>query len=444
MSQEKKLLIVTLFSGAMVPICAFGLSMIWDVFLIVGIYCGISALFCGNALMDLKAGKKPNLIPVGIGMAVFGFILLGNSGYFGSGVFQLSALYTAAGLLVFEKGIRDRYAAKHKWVNQAKKLRNNELSLGITLMVVGFVMGFALLHIKLWLGCVGYVIRALGILLILRGAFSKLKAMRRYDRATSNPGKNSQRTAQVNTAPFVHTVEKRPEETAKIQKQKVAQYQRLVNVLEQIRVLQNENGPSYVCAVCGCRLLEDRAIFMDGDYYCADCCGTIHSKGSKETPNSTNTLHQISYQISGEFGQSPYTCVLEIADRLLIGGFAFCKAGVGGGVKENSRGGVMAYGATYTDYDNFRNNAESDFRKHKHSALNDLRVCAFLARNTLKVYILSERGQIILRWIDTSDRAFAVTRVFAEKVIEEVYDNRCTLEQIDNVQLHDAFLSNWA
>ena len=113
----------------------------------------------------------------------------------------------------------------------------------------------------------------------------------------------------------------------------------------------------------------------------------------------------------------------------------------------------MAYAASYTDYDDFKNNMERDLRNREQeesknsggwiNSLDYSYICAFLSRKSLKVYILSECGHIVLRWIDSSDKSFAATRVFAEKVIEEVYDNKCTLKQIDNQELHSAFLSNW-
>ena len=64
MTKEKKLLITTILLWAMLPISAFGLSLITEAFLIVGIYCGFSAVLCGNIYMDLKIGKKLNLIRV--------------------------------------------------------------------------------------------------------------------------------------------------------------------------------------------------------------------------------------------------------------------------------------------------------------------------------------------------------------------------------------------
>lgn len=107
MSKEKKLLIATIILGAMLPISTFGLSLISEAFIIVGFYCGISALFCGIILMDLKAGKRPNLIPIGLGMAFFGFVFLRILDYYQIVNIPLSALYAVAGLLTLAKGIKD-------------------------------------------------------------------------------------------------------------------------------------------------------------------------------------------------------------------------------------------------------------------------------------------------------------------------------------------------
>lgn len=234
-----------------------------------------------------------------------------------------------------------------------------------------------------------------------------------------------------------HTDVKKSVDAANTQREKRMQIQRLVNVLGQIQELKKEEILTGRCSVCRRSFPDEKLIFVDGEYYCADCYRFTHNKGRKERIIEIDELYQISYEINGLFDQSLHSRVVEVADRLIAGGFEFHGASVGGAVNEISHSGVMAYSASYTDYDDFKNNMEIDFQKREQH------ICAFLARKTLKVYILSECDHIVLRWIDTSDKAFATTRVFTENVIEEVYDNKCTLKQIDNMELHSAFLSNW-
>ena len=246
---------------------------------------------------------------------------------------------------------------------------------------------------------------------------------------------------------------KKSVDTVDNQRQKTLQIQRLANVLVQIQNVREEEILSGICSVCRRQFPDDKLIYVDGDYYCEDCFSFTHNKCNVEKKISTDELHQISYEICGVFNQSLHSRIVEVADRLVAGGFRFHSASIGGGVNEISHSGVMAYAASYTDYDDFKNNMERDLRNREQeesknsggwiSSLDYSYICAFLSRKSLKVYILSECGHIVLRWIDSSDKSFAATRVFAEKVIEEVYDNRCTLKQIDNQELHSAFLSNW-
>lgn len=250
-----------------------------------------------------------------------------------------------------------------------------------------------------------------------------------------------------------HTDVKNSVDTVDNQRQKTLQIQRLANVLVQIQNVRKEEILSGICSVCRRQFPDDKLIYVDGDYYCEDCYSFTHNKGSVEKKVSTDELHQISYEICGVFNQSLHSRIVEVADRLVAGGFRFHGASIGGGVNEISHSGVMAYAASYTDYDDFKNNMERDLRNREQeesknsggwiSSLDYSYICAFLSRKSLKVYILSECGHIVLRWIDSSDKSFAATRVFAEKVIEEVYDNKCTLKQIDNQELHSAFLNNW-
>lgn len=105
MSKEKNLLIATILLGVMFPISCFGLSMISESFIIIGLYCGISSLLCGTILIDLKSGKQSNLILIGIIMIFFSLLFLGISDFYQVIRIPLSILYAIAGLCVLVKGI---------------------------------------------------------------------------------------------------------------------------------------------------------------------------------------------------------------------------------------------------------------------------------------------------------------------------------------------------
>lgn len=232
------------------------------------------------------------------------------------------------------------------------------------------------------------------------------------------------------------------------EKQRDAQLQNVANVLEQVERLKKEEASSKVCSICRRQIPDAKWIFVNGEYFCEDCYDFTHNKGKATTEGSAPDLYQISYEIRGALSQSLFLRVTEIADRLIEGGFVFHSVGVGADELSYSR--CAAYKVVYTDYYDFKNNMDNALQKleEENSAdhlifLNNPYVCAFLSRNTLKVCVVSMGEHIVLRWFDTSYRAFDATRVFAEKVVEEVYNNQCTLKQIDNTQVHSAFFENW-
>ena len=154
----------------------------------------------------------------------------------------------------------------------------------------------------------------------------------------------------------LHTEVKTAANAADNQEQKNLQAQRLTNVLVQIQNVKKEEILTDICSVCRRPFPDDKLIYVDGDYYCEDCYSFTHNKENVETTVLTNDLHQINYEISGPLNPSLQARIVEIADRLIAGGFRFHRADVGGGADEISHSGVMAYQAAYTDYDDFKNN----------------------------------------------------------------------------------------
>ncbi len=120
MSKEKKLFIATIVLGAMVPL-SIGLSLISDAFLIIGIYCGVGALFGLNILMDWKTEKNPNFILIGLSMAGLGCLFLSNSNKFTLVMVPVSALFAVVGLLISLLGIKNWYKGKRKRSPKVKK-----------------------------------------------------------------------------------------------------------------------------------------------------------------------------------------------------------------------------------------------------------------------------------------------------------------------------------
>lgn len=232
MSKEKKLLIAAILLGAMLPISAFGLSLITEAFLILGVFCGIGALFCFMIYLDLKAGKKPKLIPIGLGMAFFGFAFLGVSDFYQAVSIPSSALFAVAGLVIFLKGIKDRRDAKHNRAPKGEQPMNKKIYIGIGLLVGGYSATIILFSILPLLMAIGHIMIVVGLVFLGRGI---------AERKTG-----STRTQPVNSG---HTA---------------------ANNTTQVKV--------EYCARCGKNLAylsDGQTHTIDGEKYCVDCKAAI-------------------------------------------------------------------------------------------------------------------------------------------------------------------------
>ncbi len=267
MSKEKKLLIATIILGAMLPISAFGLSLISEAFIIVGFYCGISALFCGIILMDMKAGKKPNLIPIGLGMAFFGFVFLGISDFYQIVSIPLSALYAVAGLLTLAKGIKDRREEKRNRAPKEKQPMNKKIYIGIGLLVGGFFATIILFNILPLLMGIGHVMVVVGFVLLGRGI-----AERKNGRRGSQPV-NSSYTATGNTAQV------KTEYCARCRKNLTYLSNGQIFTLDGVKycadcktaIEQDIKNQHTICSVCGVDLPIENMHVIDDALLCHSC-----------------------------------------------------------------------------------------------------------------------------------------------------------------------------
>lgn len=212
----------------------------------------------------------------------------------------------------------------------------------------------------------------------------------------------------------------------KLQKEKTLEIQRLVNVLAQVHKIREINESYGTCAVCKNRFPYDSMIFADGSHYCKNCFESFRYHKQKNTSPTNNLSKQICYEIRGIHDRA-FSCIGEISDRLLIGGFKFHKALVG---KKNTDSEAF-----YTEYDDFKKNTEKNS--------DHLYICIFLSRGSLKVCIRAKYDRTVLGWFDNSDHYFASTRVFTEAIGEEVYNNNCSVDQIDNIRPDSDFFENW-
>lgn len=126
MSKIKILLITTIILGAMLSAAVFGFGLLSELFLLWGILFGISALIWLSIYLKWKAGKKTNLIPIGLNMAFFGlaYLCMFNDAFHFINI-PLSVLYTVAGLLTLVKGIKDWNDAKRNRIQTTNGTANN-------------------------------------------------------------------------------------------------------------------------------------------------------------------------------------------------------------------------------------------------------------------------------------------------------------------------------
>lgn len=190
--------------------------------------------------------------------------------------------------------------------------------------------------------------------------------------------------------------------------------------------VEEEKRAVAVCSLCKKEVFADNLIIVNGESYCRECYNIGYNSSETEKKTSNAQLCQISFEISGVSGQNLNVRIIEIAERLIIGGFKFCSAGIGCNSGKEDEGSVPNE-KEYKSYDAFKTESSVSTSEHSYAY-------ALFIRNTLKVYLYTERESIILRWFDVTEKAFAKTRVFTEGIIEEVYYNKCTLKQIDNIK----------
>ncbi len=459
MPSEKSLLIIMTILGVMMPIFALGLSIISEIFLILGLYCGISVALCLILFFDLREGKNPKLILVGGAMMFFAFVLMSEANHFIDAGVGISGLYAAFGLLILIKGIKDWIKRKRNESPKAKKM-NKKICTGIGMLIGGYLSIMLFFKLTPFFLMIGTAISLSGLFILFQGIKEKKEAPRNTYSKNVKYGVERQQNmiSQKGTVVCARCKKNIPEAKAVWHGnhrfcEDCAKPIGLETVPKRMG-MQDTSAPNippqYICFICKKQLSDTEMIFADGNYYCRDCYSFISDNGKNEV--NIDELMQISYEISGVTDQSLFSRIIEVADRLIYGNFVFCKASIGGGVKDITDNGVVLYDAVYTNYEQFKSNMEKDFNnkqqdvkwhRGRDGSLKYSYICAFLARKTLKVYVLAEEDHIVLRWIDTSDKNFRTTKLFSESINEEVYGNNCKLNQIDNMDLNKAFLSNW-
>ena len=307
MSKEKKLLIATIILGAMLPISAFGLSLISEAFIIVGFYCGISALFCGIILMDMKAGKKPNLIPIGLGMAFFGFIFLGISDFYQIVSIPLSALYAVAGLLTLAKGIKDWREAKRNRAPKEKQPMNKKIYIGIGLLIGGFFATIILFNILPLLMAIGHVMVVVGFVFLGRGIDEKKNGPRSRSSQPVNSGYTTTGT----------TTQVKTEYCARCGKNLTYFSNGQIFTIEGVKycadcknaIEQDIKNQHTVCSVCGIDLPVENMHVIDDALLCHSCFlkkyGNIDSYEEENSSTIDDAVSSLRKQIIAEITKNP-------------------------------------------------------------------------------------------------------------------------------------------
>lgn len=287
MLNKKKLLITTIILGAMFPICAFGLSFITEAFLIVGMYCGISAMFCVIILMDLKAGQKPSLIPVGLCMACVGFAFLCFSDFYQIVTIPLSALYAVAGLLILAKGIKDWHDGKRRRAPRMKKPMNKNIYVGIGLIVGGFFATIILFNILPLLMSIGHVMVVVGFVVLGHGIAKIKNSPGVVKPAVNNISTKNKTNTSTTTAEVTTTSNPTTSSTKQVENEYCARCGKNITYLPNAQVF-NIEGRKYcsgcknaldqdmknqhlLCSVCGIDLPIENMHVIDDVLLCHSC-----------------------------------------------------------------------------------------------------------------------------------------------------------------------------
>lgn len=218
---------------------------------------------------------------------------------------------------------------------------------------------------------------------------------------------------------FVLAPEKKAEEKQPVQEGKDSEIASVARVLSQVH--DKKAGKTKICSDCKKEIEKESIFCINGSFYCSDCY-------RKLKPPIREVL-QISYEIVGITDSTLLLQITDVADRLIAGGFVFCKSCVG---NESSAD-------VYTDYADFKVSTERYLVQNTKCP----QISAYLMRGTLKVWVAAVSGSTVLRWLDTTDKAFSTTRVFAESLVEEVYGNECKVREIENSDIDSAFFNNW-
>ena len=177
MSKEKKLIIAIVVFAVMFLVSIFGLSLISNMFLVVGIYCGFNVLLLTNVLLDLKTGKRTNIIIIGLLMTIIGCALLKSSEAFDQIVcIPISAMYVIVGIYFFVKGIKRWLVEKRKDTLKEKKPMNKKIYIGILLLVLGWILTFVLFNVQPMLMVIGHIIIFIGFFILVSGLAKKKDA----------------------------------------------------------------------------------------------------------------------------------------------------------------------------------------------------------------------------------------------------------------------------
>jgi len=307
MSKEKKLLIATIILGAMLPISAFGLSFITEAFLVLGMFCGISALFCLLIYLDLKTGKKPNLIPIGLGMAFFGFIFLVAFDFFPVVSIPLSALYAVAGLGILVKGIKDWHYAKRNGAPKVKKPMNKKIYIGIGLLVGGFFATIVLFNILPLLMAIGHVMVVVGIVFLGRGIAERKNGASIPVQTTNRTTTNTNSTVQVKTE-YCARCGKNLTYLSNVQIFTIDGVKYCADCKTAIE--QDIKNQHTVCSVCGLDLPVENMHVIDDALLCHSCFlkkyGNIDSYEEEETSSTIDdAVSSLRKQIVAEITKTP-------------------------------------------------------------------------------------------------------------------------------------------
>lgn len=173
MTKVTRLLIATCLLALVAGLLLFGPNKQKEEYRILGIFCGIATCFCAIATLDAKAGKRSNLILMGLFMSVLAGLFIGTRELFPTICLIAAIVFGLCGLLLLVLGVIQTVKAWRNRSPEDKRPINATMYVGMALILLGLI-GIPLLYeffVRLVL--VAVLVIVIGIIVLYVGNYKR-------------------------------------------------------------------------------------------------------------------------------------------------------------------------------------------------------------------------------------------------------------------------------